>query len=67
MEDELKGFDRISLAPGEVRTVSFTIGPEQLRYWSSAERKVVQEAAVFDVWVGGDSTATTHGTFEVTR
>ena len=47
--------------------MSFTLGPDELRYWSTAQRKVVQDAAQFDVWVGGDSTAATHAEFEVTR
>jgi beta-glucosidase len=64
---ELKGFERVSLAPGETKTVTFSLGPEELRYWSTAERKVVQDAAAFDVWVGGDSTATTHAELEVTK
>jgi beta-glucosidase len=64
---ELKGFQRLSLAPGEARTVTFTLGPRELRYWHALERDWVQDAAVFDVWVGGDSTAELGATFEVTR
>jgi beta-glucosidase len=63
---ELKGFRRVALAAGETRTVSFTLGPEDLSYWSTAERQRVQEAATFDVWAGADSTATLHGEFVVT-
>jgi beta-glucosidase len=64
---ELKGFERVSLAPGETKTVSFRLGPEELRYWSTAQKRSVQEAARFFVWVGGDSTATTQAELEVTR
>jgi beta-glucosidase len=64
---ELKGFERITLAPGQTKAVSFTLGPDALRYWSAVERRVLQDAAQFDVWVGGDSTAATHAGFEVTR
>ena len=64
---ELKGFERVSLAPGETKTVSFKLGPDELRYWSTAQKRAVQAAARFDVWVGGDSTATTHAELEVTR
>ena len=63
---ELKGFSRVTLAPGESRTLTFTLGPEELRYWSTVARKVIQEPALFDVWVGGDSNASAHGEFEVT-
>jgi beta-glucosidase len=62
---ELKGFERVSLAPGEKKTVRFSLGPNELTYWSSAGRKWVQEAAAFDVWAGGDSSARLHASFSV--
>ena len=62
---ELKGFERVSLAPGETRTVRFRLGPQELRYWSPAIRAWVQEAEKFDVWVGGDSNAALAGSFTV--
>ena len=64
---ELKGFERITLQPGETRTLCFEMGPEQLRYWSSNAQAWVQDAAVFDVWAGGDSLASLHAGFEVTE
>jgi beta-glucosidase len=64
---ELKGFKRVSLKPGETQTVSFSLGPEELRYWSASLRKWVQEAEAFDVWVGTDSTATLHADLAVVR
>jgi beta-glucosidase len=64
---ELKGFERIELAPGEKKTVRFTLGKPELTYWSSAVRGWVQEPAVFDVWAGGDSTAALTTTFRVIR
>ena len=54
---ELKGFQRITLAAGEQRTLTFALGPEQLRYWSAVTRGTVQDATIVDVWVGGDSNA----------
>ncbi|MGI5241952.1 glycoside hydrolase family 3 N-terminal domain-containing protein [Dactylosporangium sp. CA-139066] len=62
---ELKGFERVVLAPGETRRVQFTIGPAQRQYWHPAERDWVLDAATFDVWVGGSSTAELGTTFEV--
>ncbi len=62
---ELKGFERVSLKPGETRTVSFDLGPEQLTYWSTNVGQWVQDAATFDLWVGSDSLATLHAEFEV--
>ena len=64
---ELKGFERVALAPGETKTVRFKLGPEELRYWSAAARDWVQEAENFDVWVGNDSTASLHAMFQVRR
>ena len=33
---ELKGFHRLSLAPGETRTVEFTLAAAQLAWWDNA-------------------------------
>lgn len=34
--EELKGFERISLAPGESRAVSFKIGFDQVKFWKDS-------------------------------
>jgi len=62
---ELKGFERLTLQPGETQTVSFVLGPTELGYWSTRAGKWVQDAAAFDLWVGGDSLATLQAGFEV--
>lgn len=62
---ELKGFERVALAPGEKKTVRFKLGPNELRYWNAAVKDWVQEAETFDVWVGNDSTASLHATLKV--
>jgi beta-glucosidase len=62
---ELKGFSRVTLQGGESRIVEFTLGPEELRYWNAAARDWVIDAATFDAWVGGDSTARLGTTFTV--
>jgi beta-glucosidase len=62
---ELKGFERVTLAPGQKKTVRFTLGKSELTYWSAALKDWVQEPAVFDVWVGPDSTAPLTTTFRV--
>lgn len=62
---ELKGFERVTLAPGERRTVRFALGPAERRFWSAEARSWVVEPEAFDVWVGGDSQATLHGEFQV--
>ena len=55
---ELKGFRRVTLGAGETTTVSFDLGPDQLRYWSAVTRDWVQDATDIDVWVGGTSAVT---------
>ena len=57
---ELKGFERVTLKPGETKTVTFTLGPAELGYWSTNAGKWIQEAEAFDVWVGADSLAALH-------
>ena len=39
---ELRGFRRVSLEPGECRTVSFTISAEQFAYVGADHRRVVE-------------------------
>ncbi len=62
---ELKGFERLTLKPGEKKTVHFSLGKNELTFWSSSKRDWVEETEQFDVWVGDDSTAKEHATFRV--
>jgi len=62
---ELKGFERITLQPGETKTVTFHLGSDELGYWSTNAGQWIQEAAAFDIWVGADSLATLHADLEV--
>jgi beta-glucosidase len=64
---ELKGFERLTLKPGETKTVTFSLGPAELSYWSTKVGKMVQDAEAFDVWVGADSAATLHADLAVVR
>lgn len=64
---ELKGFERITLKPGEKKAVTFKLGPDELRYWSSIAKGWIQDTEAFDVWVGADSTAALSATFSVVR
>jgi beta-glucosidase len=62
---ELKGFARVTLQPGETKPVSFSLGPDELGYWSTNAGGWIQDSAAFDIWVGCDSLATLHAHFEV--
>ena len=47
----LKGFDKISLNPGETKTVSFTVKPEDIAIWNT-DMQQVTEPGKFDVMIG---------------
>lgn len=64
---ELKGFQRVALAPGEIRNVKFTLTDHDRTYWSTATQSWVQDASALDVWIGTDSNATLHAAFSVSR
>jgi beta-glucosidase len=64
---ELKGFQRVHLEPGTAQTVSFTLDRAALQFWSPVTRAWGVEPGAFDVWVGGDSRASTHAEFQLTR
>ncbi|HYG80389.1 MAG TPA: glycoside hydrolase family 3 C-terminal domain-containing protein, partial [Pyrinomonadaceae bacterium] len=51
---ELKDFRRISLAPGEAKTVTFTITPDKLSFYGLHMERVV-EPGQFDIMVGTSS------------
>src|SRR3546814_785446 len=51
---ELKGFRRVTLAPGEKQTISFTLTPRSLSLWNIDMKRVVEPGA-FDIMEGPDS------------
>ncbi len=51
---ELKGFQKISLRPGESREVSFTITEEDLKFYNS-DLKFVAEPGEFKLFIGTNS------------
>jgi len=51
---ELKGFQKVTLKPGESRAVRFEIGPDQLKF-INGDLKEVLESGQFDVQLGLDS------------
>jgi len=50
---ELQGFQRVTLNPGESRTVSFPVGFEQIKFWKDG--RWVAEPGVVQVMVGSSS------------
>jgi beta-glucosidase len=61
---ELRGFQRVTLAPGEAKPVTFTLGRDALGFWKTA-REFVVEPGRFDVSVGGSSAGGLTASFEV--
>jgi beta-glucosidase len=63
---ELKGFQRVTLQPGEKRRVEFLLTGEQLGFWNREMRFVV-EPGDFKVMVGPNSEDVIETKFEVAR
>lgn len=51
---ELKGFQRVHLAPGESQTVAFPVGSEQLQFYDRDLQRVV-EPGEFELMIGSNS------------
>lgn len=52
---ELRGFTKITLLPGESRTVAFTLGARDLSFWSVADGGWLVEPGEFEIAVGASS------------
>ena len=61
---ELKGFQRITLRPGEKKQVEFVLTAQQLGFWNRQMRFTV-EPGEFKVMVGPNSEDLLEGTFDV--
>jgi beta-glucosidase len=67
---QLKGFQKVRLAPGESRTVRFTLSGHDLSYWDDAANGWVLPDGRFSVFVGDSSALANlplHGSFAVFR
>ena len=53
---ELKNFSKVSLEPGETKTVTITLAREAFAYWDDLKHAWVAEAGEFEVLVGSSST-----------
>jgi beta-glucosidase len=52
---ELKGFQRLSLSPGQTQTATFTLSYDELAFWDSTSQKFVVKPGTFDIMVGTSS------------
>ena len=62
---ELKGFQRITLQPGETRRVQFQLKAEDLTFTGLDNHPVI-EAGRYHFWIGPDSAEGLQGEFELT-
>ena len=62
----LSGFQRIALAPGETKKVTFTLGPEAFAFWND-QNKFAAEPARVTLWVSPDSSHGPGATLQITK
>jgi beta-glucosidase len=66
-KEQLQGFERVNLKPGETKTVHFSMPVEQLSYWDTDKHEYVINPGTFEVMIGGASDdARQKGSFQVT-
>ena len=61
---ELKGFKRITLQPGERRTVEFTVQARDLGS-NDADLRWVVPPGTYDVWIAANAAEGVHATFQI--
>jgi beta-glucosidase len=61
---ELKGFARVTLAPGEQKHVEFPLGFDELSFYNVEIKRTV-EPTTYKIWIGGNSLATTETSLQV--
>ena len=62
----LSKFQRITLAPGETKKVTFLLGPSAFAIWND-QQKLAAEPAKITVWIAPDSTQGVQATLEITK
>lgn len=55
---ELKGFEKVTLAPGETRDVTFTVTPDMLAFFDADAHAWRTEPGTFTLYLGGSSALT---------
>jgi len=62
----LSGFQRIALAPGETKKVTFQLGPEAFAIWNDQQLFAAEPAKV-TLWIAPDSSQGLQATLEITK
>ncbi|MDZ7723409.1 MAG: glycoside hydrolase family 3 C-terminal domain-containing protein [candidate division KSB1 bacterium] len=63
---ELKGFQRVTLNPGESQTVSFELNAEQCSFYAMDNTPII-EPGTFSIWVAKDAASGLKGSFRITE
>ena len=53
---ELRNFEKISLLPGETKTVTFTITADDLKFFSEQQHQWIVEPGIFKAYIGSNVT-----------
>jgi beta-glucosidase len=61
----LRGFQRVTLAPGQTKHLTFTLSGQDVGFYDNGGHFVVEPGAI-DVYAGDSSTASLHDSFQVT-
>ncbi len=64
---QLEGFQRVPLAPGESKHVTFTLGLPEMSFINAQSERVVEPGTEYTVYIGGSSQATQSAQFNVTK
>ena len=62
----LSGFQRVTLAPGETKKVTFTVAPDTFAFWND-QNKFAVEPARATIWVSPDSSSGSGATLQITK
>ena len=62
----LSGFQRVTLAPGETKKVTFTLGAEAFAFWNDQNKFAVEPARV-TIWVSPDSSSGSGATLQIVK
>jgi len=62
---ELKGFQKIMLKKGETKQLTFTLTPEDLKFYNN-EIEYINEAGDYELFIGNSSDAGLKANFKLT-
>ena len=63
---ELRGFQRVELAPGQTKHVEFTLGRDELSFWN-IDMKYLAEPSFLQVWIASDSASGLPAAISITK